>query len=104
MQVTTSSLEASEPSVPNKPLKRLEFGLVHHGDIRTLAFSVVNASIQPALLHAACGLPQDFNDADRSAKDLSGFVQVEANNFHSVFQPKDVALPKDQTRPQMAVG
>lgn len=41
-----------------------------------MTFRVINASNSTAILHAACGLPQDFNDADRSAKDLSGFVQV----------------------------
>ena len=41
-----------------------------------MTFQVINASNSTAIVHAACGLPQDFNDADRSAKDLSGFVQV----------------------------
>ncbi len=79
LQVTTSTLEASDPALPNKPLKRLDFGLLHHGDSKRLTFTLLNASIQPAVLHAACGLPQDFNDADQSAKDLSGFVQVGAH-------------------------
>lgn len=74
--MTTSSLEAVDPASPSKPLKRLDFGLLHHGDSRAMTFRVINASNSTAILHAACGLPQDFNDADRSAKDLSGFVQV----------------------------
>ncbi|KAK9836045.1 hypothetical protein WJX84_006212 [Apatococcus fuscideae] len=75
-QVTTSSLEAMDPASPSKPLKRLDFGLLHHGDSKVVTFQVVNSSNMTAVVHAACGLPQDFNDADRSAKDLSGFVQA----------------------------